>query len=110
MGLVFVALRGLVISAASRCGAEAPGTQVQQSRLTSSRARARWWWLRGLIAANHVDSSPARDQICVACIGRRFLIPCTTRKAYVCLFELRFWQGMCQGVGLLIHGSLISIV
>ena len=39
-----------------------------------------------------------------------FLSPVPPGKSYVCLFELRFWQGMCQGVGLLTHGSLISIV
>ena len=35
----------------------------------------------GLVAPWLVESSPARVQTCVPCIGRRILIHCTTREA-----------------------------
>ena len=38
-------------------------------------------WFMGLVAAWLVESSPARVQTCVPCIGRWILIHCTTREA-----------------------------
>ena len=34
----------------------------------------------GLVTAQHVESSPTRNQTCVPCIGRWIFIHCTTRK------------------------------
>ena len=42
--------------------------------------QAQLLWLTGLVAPHHVESSQTRDRTCVPCIGRWFLIYCTTRE------------------------------
>ena len=68
-GPLFIAVRGPLIIAASRCGAQAPDAQAQQL------------WLTGPVAPRHVGSSQARARTCVPCIGRQILNHCATREA-----------------------------
>ena len=42
--------------------------------------RAQYWWLMGLVALYHVESSQTRDRTCVPCIDRQFLNHHTTRE------------------------------
>ena len=56
------------------------GTRAQQLWHTSSRAQAQQWFM-GLVAPQHVGSSPARAQTHVPCIGRWILNHCATREA-----------------------------
>ena len=53
----------------SRCGAQAPDAQAQQS------------WLTGPVAPRHVGSSQTRARTCVPCIGRQIPNHCATREA-----------------------------
>ena len=56
-GPLFIAVRGPLTIAASRCGAQAPDAQAQQL------------WLTGPVAPWHVGSSQTRAQTRVPCIG-----------------------------------------
>ena len=47
---------------------------------TGSRAPAQKLWHRDLAAQQHVESSRARDQSHVPCIGRQILIHCAIRE------------------------------
>ena len=68
-GSLFIAVRGPLTIAASRCGAQTPDAQAQQL------------WLTGLIAPWHVGSSQTRARTRVPCIGRQILNHCATREA-----------------------------
>ena len=68
-GPLFIAVRGPLTIAASRCGAQAPDAQAQQL------------WLTGLVAPRHVGSSQTRARTRVPCIGRQILNHCATREA-----------------------------
>ena len=68
-GPLFIAVRGPLTVAASRCGAQAPDVQAQ------------WLWLTGLVAPRHVGSSQTRARTRVPCIGRQILNHCATREA-----------------------------
>ena len=68
-GPLFIAVRGPLTIAASRCGAQAPDAQAQQL------------WLTGLAAPRHVGSSQTRARTRVPCIGRQTPNHCTTREA-----------------------------
>ena len=68
-GPLFIAVRGPLTIAASRCGAQAPEAQAQQL------------WLTGLVAPRHVGSSQTRARTRVPCIGRQILNHCATREA-----------------------------
>ena len=70
-GPLFIAVRGPLTIAASRCGARALDTQAQEL------------WHTGLVAPRHVGSSQTRAQTHVPCIGRRILNHCTTREVRV---------------------------
>ena len=69
---LFIAVRGPLTIAASRCGAQAPDAQAQ------------YLWLTGLVAPRHVGSSQSRARTHVSCIGRQILNHCTTREALFC--------------------------
>ena len=75
-GPLFIAVRGPLTIAASRCGAQAPDAQAQQL------------WLTGLVAPRHVGSSQTRARIRVPCIGRQILNHCATREALFLSFYL----------------------
>ena len=75
-GPLFIAVRGPLTIAASRCGAQAPDAQAQQL------------WLTGPVAPRHVGSSQTRARTRVPCIGRQILNHCATREARVLGFEL----------------------
>ena len=77
-GPLFIAVRGPLTIAASRCGAQAPDAQAQQL------------WLTGLVAPRHVGSSQARARTRVPCIGRQTLNHCATREAPIYFFEFCF--------------------
>ena len=68
-GSSLVAVRGLLIVVASL---------VAEHGLQG--VWAQYLWHTGLVALQHVESSWARDQICVPCIGRWILVHCTTRE------------------------------
>ena len=68
-GPLFIAVRGPLTAAASRCGAQAPDVRAQQLRPT------------GLVAPRHVGSSQSRARTRIPCIGRQILNPCATREA-----------------------------
>ena len=68
-GPLFIAVRGPLTIAASRCGAQAPDAQAQQL------------WLMGLVASWHVGSSQTRARTRVPCTGRQILNHCATREA-----------------------------
>ena len=70
-GPLFIAVRGPLTIAASRCGAQAPDAQAQQL------------WHTGLAALRHVGSSQTRARTRVPCIGRQILNHCATREAPV---------------------------
>ena len=57
------------------------GTWAQQLWLAGSRAQAQQLWHTGLVALQHVGSSPTRARTRVPCIGRRILNHCATREA-----------------------------
>ena len=68
-GPLFIAVRGPLIIAASRCGAQTPDAQAQQL------------WLTGPVAPRHVGSSQTRARTRVPCTGRQTLNHCATREA-----------------------------
>ena len=68
-GPLFIAVRGPLTIAASRCGAQAPDAQGQQL------------WLTGPAAPRHVGSSQTRARTRVPCIGRQILNHCATTEA-----------------------------
>ena len=70
-GPLFIAVRGPLTIAASRCPAQAPDAQAQQL------------WLTGRVALRHVGSSQTRARTRVPCIGRQTLNHCATREAPV---------------------------
>ena len=61
-GLLFVAMRGLLVVVASPVG-EHPALD----------ARVQQFWCTGLAALWHVGASGTRDQTCVLCITRQIL-------------------------------------
>ena len=69
-GPLFIAVRGPLTIAASRCGAQAPDTQAQQL------------WLTGPAAPWHVGSSQTRPRTRVPCISRQILNHCAPREAH----------------------------
>ena len=73
-GPLFIAVRGPLTIAASRCGAQDPDAQAQHL------------WLTGLVAPWHVGSSQTRARTRVLCIGRQILNHCATREAPVLVF------------------------
>ena len=74
LGPLFIAVRGPLTVAASRCGAQAPDAQAQQLRLT------------GPVAPRHVGSSQTRARTRVPRTGRQTSNHCATREAlYVIL-------------------------
>ena len=80
-GLLFVAVRGLLIVVASLCcRAWALGAQAQQLWLVGSRAQVQQLWCMGLVAPRHVGSSWTRARTRVPCIGRWILNHCTTSE------------------------------
>ena len=88
-GLLFVAVRGLLIVLASLCGgARALGvwaSVVVARGLSSCGSRA--LWRTGLVAPWHVGSSWTRDRTCVPCIDRRILNHCATREVPTPIFK-----------------------
>ena len=68
-GPLFIAVRGPLTIAASRCGAQAPDAQAQQL------------WPTGPAAPRHAGSSQTRARTRIPCIGRQTLNHCTTREA-----------------------------
>ena len=68
-GLLFLAVRRLLIIVASLV-AEHSLQGVRHQQL----------WQMGLVAPQHVESSPTRDRTCVLCVGRQILNHQTTRK------------------------------
>ena len=68
-GPLFIAVRGPLTIAASRCRAQAPDAQAQQS------------WLTGRAAPRHAGSSQTRARTRALCIGRQILNHCATREA-----------------------------
>ena len=81
-GLLFVAVRGLLIAVASLVaehGLQAHG--LQQLWLAGSRAQAQQWWPTGLVAPQHVGLSQNRARTCVPCIGGRILNHYAAREA-----------------------------
>ena len=70
-GPLFIAVRGPLTIAASRCRAQAPDVQAQQL------------WLTGLVAPRHVGFSQTRARTRVPCIGRQILNHCATREAHL---------------------------
>ena len=91
-GLLFIAVRGLLIAVASLVvghGLQACG--LQQLWLMGSRAQDQQLWCTGLVAWRHVGSSRTRALTRVPCIGRRILNLCATREVqsfYSCQFFL----------------------
>ena len=79
-GLLFIAVRGLLIVVASHCGAWAVGAWAQQLWLTGCRAQAQQLQHTGLVALWHVGSSRTRARTHVPCIGRWILNHCATRE------------------------------
>ena len=80
-GLLFVAVRGLLIAVASLVmehGLQAHG--LQQLWLAGSRAQAQQLWCTGLVALRHVGSSQTRARTRVPCTGRRIVNHCATRE------------------------------
>ena len=87
-GLLFVAVRGLLIPVASLvAGARALGTRTQKLWLAGSRAQAQQLWCTGFVAPRHVGSFWSRARTRVPCIGRRILNHCATREALACLLS-----------------------
>ena len=81
-GLLFVAVRGLLIAVASPVAElrlQARG--LQQLWLAGSRAQAQQLWCTGLVAPRYVGSSQNRARTRVPCIGRWILNHCATREA-----------------------------
>ena len=85
-GLLFVAVRGLLIVVASLAtehrlqGSRASIVAAHGLFTCGSRARAQQLWRSGLVVPQHVESSWTRDHTCVPCIGRQILIHCATRE------------------------------
>ena len=76
-GPLFIAVRGPLTISASRCRAQAPDAQAQQS------------WLTGQVAPRHAGSSQTRARTRVPCIGRQILNHCATREAPVLFFQVQ---------------------
>ena len=95
-GLLFVAVRGLLIAVASLVAEHGLlGTWAQQLWLAGSRAQAQQLWRVGLVALWHVGSCQTRARTRVPCIGRRILNQCATREAprgdiLLSFFKLRY--------------------
>ena len=107
-GLLFVAVRGLLIAVASLVvehGLQELG--LQQLWLRSSRVQAQQLWHTGLVAPWLVGSSQTRARTYVPCIGRRILNHCATREVpqvlYLSLFYIIF-----IGVQLIYNVVLVS--
>ena len=80
-GLLFIAVRGLLIAVASLVaehGLQAHG--LQQLWLSGSRAQDQQLQCTGLVALRHVGSSQTRARTCVPCIGRQILNQCAIRE------------------------------
>ena len=72
--------RLLRMTGSRRAGFRSCSLQTQWLWLLGSRAWAQQLWYMGLVALQHVESSWARDQTRVPCIGRRVLTHCTNRE------------------------------
>ena len=115
-GLLFVAVRGLLIAVASLVAVRGlliavasivaeHGLQVrglQQLWLAGSRVQAQQLWRMGLVALRHVGSSWTRARTHVPYIGRWILNHCASREALVLLFldlkkmeRNKTWQIYC---------------
>ena len=80
-GLLFVAVRGLLIVVASLVAEHRLQVRgLQQLWLAGSRVQAQQLSRTGLVAPRHVGSSPTRAQTHVPCIGRRIVNHCATRE------------------------------
>ena len=92
------------------CGAEAPGAQAQQLRLTALElglsGGGSW---ASLLQIMWALPQPGIKPVLPALAGS-FLSPVPPGKFHVCLFELCFWQGMCQVVGLLKHMVVLFLL
>ena len=75
-GLLFVAVRGLLIGVASLVAEHG-----SRHMGFSSCMRVQQLWLTGLVAPRHVGSSRTRARTHVPCIGRWILNHCATREA-----------------------------
>ena len=53
----------------------------------------------GLVAWQHVESSPIKDKIHVACIQRWILNHLTTRKALLAILRWENYAVLCAGAG-----------
>ena len=81
-GLLFVAVRGLLIAVASLVAEHGlQAHRLQQLWLVGCRGQAQQLWHTGLVAPQHVGSSRTRARTHVPCIGRRILNHCATREA-----------------------------
>ena len=83
-GPLFIAVRGPLTVAASRCGAQAPDAQAQQL------------WLTGPVAPRHVGSSQTRARTRVPCTGRQTLNHCATREAPTLPLLIGKLWGLCR--------------
>ena len=100
-GLLFVAVRGLLIVVASHLVKHRPqahglqqlqhagsvvaahglqGARASQLWRVGSKAQAHQLWRMGLVVPQHMGSSQTRDQTHVPCIGRQILNHCATRE------------------------------
>ena len=79
-GPLFIAVRGPLTVAASRCRAQAPDAQAQQL------------WLMGPVAPRHVGSSQTRARTRIPCTGRQIPNHCATREAHD-VFLMYLWGG-----------------
>ena len=90
-GLLFGAVRGLLIAVASLVVEHRlQARSLQQLWHVGSRAQAQQLWCTGLVALRHVGSSQTRDRTCVPCIGRQILNPCATTEVPTLFF---FFKG-----------------
>ena len=72
-GLLFIAVRRLLIAVASLVAGTALGSRALEHRLSSCGGT-------GLVAPRHVGSSQTRARTRVLCLGRRILNHCATRE------------------------------
>ena len=79
-GLLFLAVRGLLIAVVPLVAEHGLYCQLQWLQLVSSRAQAQLWSV-DLVAPWHVRSSGTRDETGVPCIARQILNHWTTREA-----------------------------
>ena len=87
-GLLFVAVRGLLIAVVSLVAEHRlQARRLQQLWHTGSRAQAQQLWHTGLVAPQNVGSSRTRARTRVPCIGRRILNHCATREAPKSIFK-----------------------